>query len=48
MSDIGGMQGMLISTVALILSFWNYKFFDNYMVTRLYKLDKEDAEKEAA
>lgn len=31
---------MLISFVAAGLSFWNYNHFDNFMVTRLYKLYK--------
>ena len=31
LSDIGGMQGLLISAVAYFLFFWNYNFFDNYI-----------------
>ena len=38
LSDIGGMQGLLISGVAYFLAFWNYKYFSNYMVGRLFKL----------
>ena len=38
LSDIGGIQGMLISGVAYCLAMWNYNYFDNFMVTRLYKL----------
>ena len=40
LSDIGGMQGLLISGVAFFLAFWNYNYFDNYMVTRLFKIQK--------
>ena len=35
-SDVGGIQAMLISLVAWVVAFWNYKMFDNYMVSRLY------------
>jgi len=38
LSDIGGMQGMLISGVALFMVFWNYNMLENYMVAKLYKL----------
>ena len=39
-SDVGGIQGMLISLVAWVVAFWNYKMFDNYMVSRLYLIRK--------
>ena len=29
---------MLISAVALLMTFWNHNNFDNFMATRLYKL----------
>ena len=45
LSDIGGMQGILISGVAYLMTAWNYNFFDNYMVSRLYKMEKEGADK---
>ena len=46
LSDIGGMQGMLISLVALIMTIFNHNYFDNWMVTRLYRMEnKDDAEK---
>ena len=38
LSDIGGIQGMLISGVALFMAFWNYNMLENYMVSKLYKL----------
>ena len=46
LSDIGGMQGVLMSGMAYLLTIWNYNYFDNYMVTRLYKMEKEDADKQ--
>ena len=43
LSDIGGMQSILTSFVAYLMGVWNYNYFDNHMVTRLYKLkNKED------
>ncbi len=39
-SDIGGMQGMLISFIAWLIAIWNHNMFDNHMVTRLYKIQK--------
>ena len=45
LSDIGGMQGMLLSGANFVLVFWNYNFFDNFMVTRLYKIYKPSSER---
>ena len=42
-SDIGGMQGMLLGLIAFLVAIWNYNQFQNYMVTRLYKMEKKDA-----
>ena len=38
LSDIGGIEGMLISGVALFMTFWNFNMLENYMVSKLYKL----------
>ena len=40
LSDIGGMQGIIVQQAFLFLTFWNYNNFDNYLVTRLYKIKK--------
>ena len=37
-SDIGGIQGILFSAVAVIMSFWNYNFLDNFLVSKLYRI----------
>ena len=43
-SDIGGMQGMLISAFAIPLMILNYNNLDNFLLSRLYRLGKtEDA-----
>ena len=36
-SDIGGIQGILISTMAIVLSLWNYNNLDNFMASKLYR-----------
>lgn len=41
-SDIGGIQSLLLSAFAFLVGVWNYNMFDNYMVSRLYKLERQD------
>ena len=38
---------MLISGIAFVLAFWNYNYFDNFMVTRLYKLKRPNVDLES-
>ena len=38
LSDIGGIQGIVMSGVGMFLSVWNYSNFDNYMASKLYKI----------
>ena len=45
-SDIGGIQGFLFSSFSFLILVWNYNMLENYMVTRLYKLTKPNAEKQ--
>ena len=40
LSDLGGMQGILMSLIGYFIAFWNYNMLDNFMVTRLYKIKK--------
>ena len=44
LSDIGGMQGMLISGVGYIIAIWNFNMFDNHMVTRLFKMKRPETD----
>ena len=37
-SDIGGIQGILISAIAIILSLYNYNHIDNFMASKLYQI----------
>ena len=44
LSEVGGLQGMLMMSFGYILSIWNYNSFDNFMVSRLFKIRKVDSE----
>ena len=43
LSDVGGIQGILVSIFSLILTLFNYKHFDAFMASKLYKIKKTDA-----
>ena len=43
LSDVGGIQGILISTFNMMLTLLNYKYFDQFMASKLYKIKREDA-----
>ena len=47
LSDIGGMIGILMGIFSSIVACFNFNNFDNYMVSRLFKVKKIDAEKNA-
>ena len=36
---------MLVSFVAWFIAIWNYNMFDNYMVSRLYRIKKQNPNK---
>ena len=42
-SDIGGIQGILISAVGILVGFWNYNFLESFMVTKLFRVEKKDS-----
>ena len=37
LSDVGGLQGILISGISLILSIFNNNYLENYLVNKLFK-----------
>ena len=39
LSDTGGMQGLLISGATLVIGIWNYHNLDNFVVSKLFKLN---------
>ena len=38
LSDVGGVEAILVNFFGIMLGFWNYKSLDNYLVSRLYQL----------
>ena len=38
LSDIGGFHGMLVLVAATLASAWTFNDFDNYLVSRLFKI----------
>ena len=44
LSDVGGLLGILTSAAAFISSIWNYQAFDNFMVSRLFKIKRPKSE----
>ena len=43
LSDIGGMIGVLMGFFSSVVGIFNFNNFDNYMVSRLFKVKKIDA-----
>ena len=35
LSDVGGFESVLITTLNILLGLWNYNNFDNYLVSQL-------------
>ena len=38
LSDVGGLLGILTTFAAFFNSIWNYQAFDNFMISRLFKI----------
>ena len=45
LSDIGGLQQIIFSIITIFIAFWNFNNFDDYMVTRLFKLKYAETER---
>ena len=43
-SDVGGVQSILISVFASLLSCSNYKHADNFMASKLFRIEKDEQE----
>ena len=39
LSDVGGIQSIIFSGLAIFIGFWNYNYLDNYMAAKLFKSD---------
>ena len=48
LSNIGGVQGLLLSFFSVIVSFFNYQNFDNIMAAQFYKLKGNRREDKAS
>ena len=42
LSDIGGLEGLLVQILAVVVGWYNYNLFDNMMVSRLYRMKQKD------
>jgi len=42
LSDIGGLAGALVTLLSLFMALWNFKAFDNYLVSKLYRVLRQD------
>ena len=42
LSDIGGIQGIFISGLAIFIGYWNYNYLENYMAIKLYQLGPDN------
>ena len=40
MSDVGGFFGLLVMSGRIFSRIWNFNSFDNFLVSRLYKVVK--------
>ena len=44
LSDIGGMQSILMSAIGYVVAILNYNMLDNFLVNRLYKIQQPKSE----
>ena len=42
LSDVGGLQSVLISAFAILLSVWNHNYLNSYLVSKLYRAAQTD------
>ena len=40
LSDVGGLSGIFMSIFSVFIAVWNFNTLDNFMVSRLYKVQK--------
>ena len=44
LSDVGGLMGIMTITFNFLVSLWTFKYFENYMISKLFKIKKLDAD----
>ena len=48
LSDVGGVQSILMTMIAYIVGLCNYKHFDTYMASQLFKISKHSPDKKSS
>lgn len=41
LSDVGGLNGILVTIFTILTATWNYNAFDNFLISRLFKITKQ-------
>ena len=44
LSDVGGLMGIISTTFNFVISLWTFEYFQDYMISRLFKIKKLDAD----
>ena len=44
LSDVGGLMGIIATTFNFVISLWTFEYFQDYMISRLFKIKKLDAD----
>ena len=42
LSDVGGLMGIIATTFHFVISLWTFQSFQDYMISRLFKIKKLD------
>ena len=48
LSDIGGLLGILVSVFAIMAGIWNYLAYDNFLVSRLFRVRRQSKPSKSA
>ena len=44
LSDVGGLMGIITTTFNYLVSLWTFQYFEDFMVSKLFKIKKLDEE----
>lgn len=45
LSDIGGVQSILLSSFSILVGIWNYNYIDDYMASKLFNIGQRSKNK---
>ena len=48
LSDVGGLQGILISGISLFLGVWNYNNLENYLASKFYRFNPSSNKRDSS